>query len=295
MKDLLPHFQSFLSIERGLSINTRKAYFDDVRQFLEYLENKKIPNIGIIDHKQILNHLLTLKKNGMATSSIARHLISIKIFFRYLLQENIILKDITNAMDTPKLWKILPDTLSIQEIDRLLKTPNLRTPLGLRNHCILELLYATGMRVSEIANLKPSDLHLKNDYVRCIGKGEKERIIPIGKKSKKTLYRYLEEIYPLFSTNPHIPYLFLTRNGNPLSRQRIWQIIKELTQQAGIQKNITPHTLRHSFASHLLQNGAPLRIIQELLGHADISTTQIYTHVDPARLKSIHQHFHPRA
>jgi len=295
MKDLLPNFESFLSIERGLSINTRKAYTDDVQQFLTALENKKIPNIGIIDHKQILNHLLTLKRNGMASSSIARHLISIKIFFRYLLQENIILKNVTDTMDSPRLWKILPDTLSTEEVECLLQAPDLRTPLGVRNHCILELLYATGMRVSELANLKPSDLHLDDDYIRCIGKGEKERIIPVGKKSIKTLYRYLEEIYPLFSINPHIPYLFLTRNGNKLSRQRIWQIIKELTKKAGIQKNITPHTLRHSFASHLLQNGAPLRIIQELLGHADIATTQIYTHVDPARLKSIHQHFHPRA
>jgi len=295
MHNLLANFQTFLSIERGLSINTRKAYTDDIHQFIEALKAKKITHIGIVDRKQILDHLLTLKTNGMAVSSISRHLVSIKIFFRYLLQEGVILKNVTDTMDTPRLWKILPDTLSTQEVARLLQAPDLRTPLGVRNHAILELLYATGMRVSELANLKRSDLHLNEECIRCIGKGEKERIIPVSKKTIKTLYHYLEEIHPLLCFDPQNPYLFLTRNGNKLSRQRLWQIIKNLTQKAEIQKTITPHTLRHSFASHLLQNGAPLRIIQELLGHADIATTQIYTHVDPSRLKSIHQHFHPRA
>jgi len=295
MQNLLTNFQTYISIERGLSINTRKAYTNDIQQFLDALEAKKIPTIEIVGRKQILDHLLALKTSGIATSSISRHLVSIKIFFRYLLQEGIILQNVTDTMDSPRLWKILPDTLSTQEVDRLLQAPDLRTPLGLRNYAILELLYATGMRVSELTHLKLSDLQLPDTSIRCIGKGQKERIIPLSKKSIKTLYRYLEETRPLLTLDPQTPNLFLTRNGNPLSRQRLWQIIKTLTKKAGIQKNISPHTLRHSFASHLLHNGAPLRIIQELLGHADIATTQIYTHVHPDRLKTIHQNFHPRA
>jgi integrase/recombinase XerD len=204
-------------------------------------------------------------------------------------------RNVTDTMDSPKLWKILPDTLSEKEVGLLLAAPNMRKPLGIRDRTMLELFYATGIRVSELANLQLSDLHLDEGYIRCIGKGRKERVIPIGEEAIHFLNRYLEEIRPLLCDNPHVQNVFVTQREHGLCRQRLWQIIKEQTKKAGIMKNVTPHTLRHSFASHLLQNGAPLRVIQEMLGHADIATTQIYTHVEPNRLKSIHQQFHPRA
>ena len=231
----------------------------------------------------------------MATNSISRHLVSIKVFFRYLQQEGLLDKNVTDTMDSPRLWKILPDTLSEKEVSLLLDAPNLRKPLGVRDRTILEMFYATGMRVSELANLQLKNLHIDDGYIRVIGKGRKERVIPVAQNSVDILMRYLEEVRPLLCENPHIQNVFVSRLESGLCRQRLWQIIKKYTKEAGIMKNVTPHTLRHSFASHLLENGAPLRVIQEMLGHADIATTQIYTHVNPERLKSIHQQFHPRA
>ena len=198
-------------------------------------------------------------------------------------------------MDSPKLWKILPDTLSEKEVDLLLSAPDMHKPLGIRDRAILELFYASGLRASELSNLQLADLHLDEGYIRCIGKGRKERVIPVGAESIRLLRLYLEDVRPVLCENPQLQNVFVSKRESALCRQRLWQIIKQYTQQAGIMKNVTPHTLRHSFASHLLQNGAPLRVIQEMLGHADIATTQIYTHVNPERLKSIHQQFHPRA
>ena len=295
MNALLESFLNYISLERGLSINTRKAYADDIHQFLVYLEGKGITSLSPVTRKQILDHLMAMKGRGMSTNSISRHLVSIKVFFRYLQQEGLLDRNVTDTMDSPKLWKILPDTLSEKEVGLLLAAPNMRKPLGIRDRTMLELFYATGIRVSELANLQLSDLHLDEGYIRCIGKGRKERVIPIGEEAIHFINRYLEEIRPLLCDNPHVQNVFVTQREHGLCRQRLWQIIKEQTKKAGIMKNVTPHTLRHSFASHLLQNGAPLRVIQEMLGHADIATTQIYTHVEPNRLKSIHQQFHPRA
>ncbi|MEE9368160.1 MAG: site-specific tyrosine recombinase XerD [Pontiella sp.] len=295
MNAFLENFLDYISLERGLSINTRKAYGDDLGQFLSWLDQKGVTSLNQVSRKQILDHLMAMKARGMSTNSISRHLVSIKIFFRYLQQEGLLDKNVTDTMDSPKLWKILPDTLSEKEVMLLLDAPDLRKPLGVRDRAILEIFYASGLRVSELANLQLPSLHLEEGYIRVIGKGQKERVIPVAKNSSDILQRYLEEVRPLLCENPHIQNVFVSKRESALCRQRLWQIIKKYTKDAGIMKNVTPHTLRHSFASHLLHNGASLRVIQEMLGHADIATTQIYTHIDPNRLKSIHQQFHPRA
>lgn len=295
MNAFLESFLDHISLERGLSINTRKAYEDDITQFLRYLDQKGVSSLNDVNRKHILNHLLAMKNRGMSTNSISRHLVSIKVFFRFLQQEGLLDKNVTDTMDSPMLWKLLPDTLSEKEVDRLLRAPDMRKPLGVRDRAIMEILYASGLRVSELANLMLSDLHLEEGYIRVIGKGRKERVIPVARDSANILECYLNEVRPLLSDDPHLQNVFVTRRHTGLSRKTIWRMIKSYTTKAGIMKNVTPHTLRHSFASHLLQNGAPLRVIQEMLGHADIATTQIYTHVNPDRLKSIHQQFHPRA
>ncbi len=295
MNALLQSFLDYISLERGLSINTRKAYADDIKQFLDSLAQKGVSSLNQVSRKQILDHLMAMKARGMSTNSISRHLVSIKVFFRYLQQEGLLDRNVTDTMDSPKLWKILPDTLSEKEVDLLLAAPDMRKPLGVRDRAMLELFYASGLRVSELAGLQLADLHTDDGYIRVIGKGRKERVIPVAGESIRLLNRYLEEVRPLLCENPHLQNVFVSKRETALCRQRLWQIIKKYTQDAGIMKNVTPHTLRHSFASHLLDNGAPLRVIQEMLGHADIATTQIYTHVNPARLKSIHQQFHPRA
>jgi integrase/recombinase XerD len=295
MNALLESFLDYISLERGLSINTRKAYAADIGQFIGELTRKGISSMNQVSRKQVLDHLMAMKSRGMSTNSVSRHLVAIKVFFRYLQQEGLLDRNVTDTMDSPRLWKILPDTLSEKEVDLLLAAPDMRTLLGLRDRTILELFYACGLRVSELADLQLSDLHLDEGYIRCIGKGKKERVIPAGEESIRLLKRYLEEGRPQLCGPTPLQHVFLSRRRTPLCRQRLWQLIKTYARRAGIMKNVTPHTLRHSFASHLLQHGAPLRVIQEMLGHADIATTQIYTHVNPERLKSIHQKFHPRA
>jgi len=295
MNAFLESFLDHISLERGLSINTRKAYADDLRQFLGWLDQKGVSSLNQVSRKQILDHLMAMKARGMSTNSISRHLVSIKVFFRFLQQEGLLDRNVTDTMDSPKLWKILPDTLSENEVDRLLRAPDMRKPLGVRDRAMLEILYASGLRVSELSTLKLSDLHIEDGYLRVIGKGRKERVIPVAQDSANILECYIDEVRPMLCEDPLIQQVFVSIRGTALCRQRLWQILKKHTRDAGIMKNVTPHTLRHSFASHLLQNGAPLRVIQEMLGHADIGTTQIYTHVNPERLKSIHNRYHPRA
>jgi integrase/recombinase XerD len=295
MNALLESYLDHISLERGLSINTRKAYRDDLEQFLAWLDQKGVTSLNQVSRKQVLDHLMTMKAKGLSTNSISRHLVSIKVFFRFLQQEGMLDRNVTDTMDSPKLWKILPDTLSEKEVDRLLRAPDMRKPLGVRDRAILEIFYASGLRVSELANLQLPDLHIDDGYLRVIGKGRKERVIPVARDSANILECYLNEIRPMLCADPRLQHVFVSRRGTALSRKTLWRMIKNYTTAAGIMKNVTPHTLRHSFASHLLQNGAPLRVIQEMLGHADIATTQIYTHVNPERLKSIHQQFHPRA
>jgi len=294
MNALLDSFIDYISLERGLSKHTEKAYKNDVSQLLIYLSSKNINTLKKLSRTIIIDHLLSLKDQGRSTRTIARHIVSIKVFFRYLQQEGLVDNDPTETMESPKLWKILPDTLSISEVSTLINFNNDTKFNKLRNKAILQLLYATGIRISELANLKLSSIHKEENYIRVIGKGMKERIIPISKEALDTIERYIISERSKIIINKHQDYLFLSRSGQSLSRQRLWQIIKEYTKKIGLTKNVSPHTLRHSFATHLLENGAPLRVIQEMLGHADISTTQVYTHIDQDRLKNIHKKFHPR-
>ena len=295
MRALLDQFLDYITLEMGLSPNTRAAYADDIRRFLDWLAEKGVRSINEVTRKQILDHLLAEKARGLAANSLSRHLVSLKIFFRYLAQEGLLSINVAETMESPKVWTMLPSVLTPKEIDRLFAAPDLTTPLGIRNRAVLELFYASGLRVSELAGLQLHDLHFDEHFLRCIGKGRKERVVPVGKDAIEKIKQYIKEVRPKFTPGPQEQTVFLSSRRQPMSRKTIWDMIKKCARSAGITKTIYPHTLRHSFASHLLANGAPLRIIQEMLGHADIATTQIYTHVDPDRLKGVHRQFHPRA
>ncbi len=297
MERVISHFTGFLSIERGCSENTVLAYRSDLVDFVSFLRTGGIASYDGVTRDLIMDYLDRCKDNGLEGASIARRLVAIKAFFQYLFQERMIPADITDVMSSPKLWRILPDFLSSAEVDALLNAypKNSKEPLTLRNRCILELLYASGLRVSECATLQNGAIRFDEALVRVIGKGDKERLVPVGRTALSILRLYLDKARPMLLKTKESPYLFLSYRGEQLDRERIWQVVKEAARIAGIRKNIHPHTLRHSFASHLLENGADLRVIQEMLGHADISTTQIYTHVDKRRLMTVHKTFHPRA
>ncbi|MFA6174457.1 MAG: site-specific tyrosine recombinase XerD [Kiritimatiellales bacterium] len=292
---MLDQFLDYITLEMGLSPNTRAAYADDIKRFLDWLAEKGVRSINEVTRKQILDHLLAEKARGLAANSLSRHLVSLKIFFRYLAQEGLLSINVAETMESPKVWTMLPSVLTPKEIDRLFAAPDLTTPLGIRNRAVLELFYASGLRVSELAGLQLHDLHFDEHFLRCIGKGRKERVVPVGKDAIEKIKQYIKEVRPKLTPGPPEQTVFLSSRHQPMSRKTIWDMIKKCARAAGITKTIYPHTLRHSFASHLLANGAPLRIIQEMLGHADIATTQIYTHVDPDRLKGVHRQFHPRA
>ena len=294
MEEFIKEFMDYLSIERGLSRNTLEAYSRDLNKYAEYLKKKGMNNLDRVRRPDIQDFMMGLKDAKLNASSIARNLVAIKIFHRYLTSQRLLKEDVTSVIETPKLWKTLPDVLDMKEVVAILESPNTRLKQGLRDKAALELMYATGMRVSELVNLKLIDLHMDMGFVRCLGKGQKERIIPVGSKAKEAIQKYLEKARPKFLKKGESGALFLTRLGKPMSRQTFWMVIKHYVRDARIKKRVTPHTLRHSFATHLLQNGADLRIVQELLGHVNISTTQIYTHINKERLKQIHQKFHPR-
>ena len=295
MQLLLDQFLDYISLEKGLSPHTRAAYGDDINRFLNWLTEQGVRSINDVTRKQILDHLISEKHRGLAATSLSRHLVSIKVFFHYLAQEGILSENIAETMDSPKIWQMLPGYLTMDEIDRLLDAPDLNTPTGLRNRAIIELFYASGLRVSELAGLQLTDLHFDERFLRCTGKGRKERVVPVGGEAIKSVTLYIKTVRPQWTPGEHEHTVFLSNRQQTMSRKTIWDMIKKTAVAAGITKNIYPHTLRHSFASHLLANGADLRTIQEMLGHADIATTQIYTHVDPDRLKDIHRKFHPRA
>jgi integrase/recombinase XerD len=300
MREQIKEFLDYLSIERGLSKNTLESYGRDLKKYAEFLKKRGIDSLDKVKRQDIQDFLMELKegknenRKKLNASSIARNLVAIKIFHRYLTAQRYVKEDITSVLETPKLWKTLPDVLDLNEVEAILGKPNTLKKQGLRDKAALELMYATGMRVSELVNLKVSDVHLDVGFVRCIGKGQKERIIPVGRKAKEALQKYLARARPKFLKKGESSALFLTRLGKPMSRQSFWMVIKRYVREARIKKRVTPHTLRHSFATHLLQRGADLRVVQELLGHANISTTQIYTHINKERLKQIHQKFHPR-
>jgi len=288
-------FLDYLSVERGLALNTISSYRRDLKIFQKYLrEVIKIQSWEAVSRPQINSFLLKRREEGVNPATVARELVAIKMFFRFLAQEGEIKENPTAVIETPRLWKRLPQSLSVEEIEKIIKAPLSNSPLGYRDRTCLELLYATGMRVSETADLKLNDLNLDVGFVRCRGKGEKERIVPLGKMAMRYLKDYLSEIRPALVKKSPQTYLFLSRLGKKMSRQSIWKMIKKYARRAGIKKGIGPHTFRHSFATHLLEGGADLRVVQEMLGHANISSTQVYTHVNKERLKAIHKMFHPR-
>jgi len=294
MKDLIEQFLDYLTVERGLAPNTIESYRRDLTQYTTFLDKKGIKTIRTSTRKHITAFLMHQKDHGLSPNSISRGLVAIKVFYRFLTRERIIKEDPTSILDAPKLWRHLPEALSIDDVDRLLRGPNIRHWMGARDKAAIELMYATGMRVSEIVALEMRDLNLDVGFVKCVGKGQKERIMPVGRKAQTAVDKYLKQVRPKLLKTPPSSGLFLTRLGKKMTRQSFWKIIKRYAKEARIKTPITPHTLRHSFASHLLERGADLRIVQEMLGHANISTTQIYTHINKERLKKIHKQFHPR-
>ena len=292
MDALLDHFINYLRIERGLSDNTVQAYSGDLMRFSEYLTRKNCTPVDI-SSQDISDYIITLAKD-FSPRSIARNISSIKTFFRFLTTEGHIENNPARLVETPRMPRRLPDFLNKGEVDRLLSQPDQSTPLGKRDRAMLEILYATGLRVSELVGLKVMDVNLESGFLRTMGKGSKERVIPLGKKSCEALKEYLGEGRLSISKGRNPPRLFLNSRGKPISRQGFWKIIKAYGIKANITKKLTPHSIRHSFASHLLEGGADLRSVQILLGHADISTTQIYTHITRERLKELHEKYHPR-
>ena len=296
MNDHLQDFLHFLLVEKGLADNTIVSYERDLKSYLLYIEKVEgIASINAVKRNEILQFLKHCHEKGKSSKTIARHIASIRSFHQFLLRDKVTDHDPTVHIDTPQPEVKLPKVLSIEEVQALLEAPKSDTPIGIRDKAMLELLYATGIRVTELTSLKLSDAHITMGFIRCIGKGNKERIIPIGKLAQDAIEIYLNESRPTFLKKQQSDALFLNYQGKALSRQGFWKILKALAKEAGIQKDLTPHTLRHSFATHLLENGADLRAVQEMLGHADISTTQIYTHVTKGRLKDVYSQFHPRA
>lgn len=291
---LLDRFLNFLIVEKGLSQNTIEAYGHNVHRFLDFLKDKKIDHIEELSRLDLRIFIHFLKKKGLSTRSIARNLIAVRMFFRFLQQEGVMENNPAEDLELPKMAKVLPEVLSLEEVERLLSQPDPQTSLGARDRAMLEILYATGMRVSELIHLLTHQIQLEGGYVLLRGKGSKERIVPLGREAIHWLKKYLMEFRPLLLKGKESPFLFINRYGKPMTRQQFWKSIKAYGRKGGIQKRITPHVLRHSFASHLLERGADLRSVQMMLGHVDISTTQIYTHVTGERLKKVHQRYHPR-
>lgn len=294
MRELIDSFLDYLSVERGLAKNTIIAYRDDLNIYLDFMSKRGIDALSKIAKNDVIEFMLFEKNKGVSASSISRRLAAIRMFHRFLARERILKSDPTALIDSPKLWKNVPDTLSLNEVEAIISQPDARNHQGARDRALLETLYATGMRVSESTNLKTNNVNLDIGFLRCIGKGNKERVIPLGKKAILAINKYLESSRPYFLKNKTSEYLFINRSGTKISRQSVWKLIKHYAQEAKIKRPIKVHTLRHSFATHLLERGADLRSVQEMLGHSNISTTQIYTHIDKNRLKTIHREFHPR-
>ncbi len=294
MIDLVVLFLDSLSIEKGLSKNTTLSYGRDLKRYTAFLKKNGIVAPVDVTRKEIMDFLLSERDRELSPVSVARELVAVRMFHRFLVSEGRLAEDVTESLEAPKLWKHLPEVLSVQEMETLLKAPNLRKAQGIRDQAMLEFMYATGSRATEVVTTKVGSLNFETGYVRIRGKGEKERMVPVGKSARQSLERYLEKVRPVWLKGRAEEALFLSRQGKKMSRVSVWMILKKYAKHAGIQKEIYPHIFRHSFATHLLEGGADLRVVQELLGHSDIATTQIYTHIEKSRLKSIHAKFHPR-
>ncbi len=285
---------NYLIIEKGLSSNTITAYSRDLSVFIDFIKKNNIDELINTDTIVILKHLIELRKKGLNARSRARHLVAIRGFYKFLVQEKEMSHDPAAVVDLPKVGFKLPDVLSKEDVKQLLDAPDCSKPKGMRDSAMLELLYAAGLRVSELINTKLQDVNLEACFVRVYGKGAKERVVPIGTYAREKVDLYIKASRPALLKNIPSPTLFVARAGKPMTRQGFWKLLKRYSQVCGLKKKITPHSLRHSFASHLLEGGADLRAVQIMLGHTDISTTQIYTHVAHERLKKIHEEFHPR-
>lgn len=290
--DLLKKFLDYLAVEKGLARNTVESYTRDLHKYFAFMKTKQPDDIAQADVVAFLSHL---SSEGIAVPSAARSLAAIRGFHKFLLIDRLANTDPTVNIETPHGWKRLPKTLSSSDVDSLLNQPDLTTPIGLRDKAMLELLYATGLRVSELVGLTLRDINLERGYLVVMGKGSKERAVPLGEVASAAVQDYLTNGRPTLLNSKESDYLFISSQHRGITRQMFWERIKFYTQKAGIAKNVSPHTLRHSFATHLLDNGADLRAVQAMLGHSDISTTQIYTHVSRERLKKIHEQYHPRS
>jgi len=290
----IDQYLNYLLVEKGLSSSTLESYSRDLLTFAEFLDKNGRNTVSEDDTALILKHIIALRNNGLAARSRARHLVAIRGLYRYLVQEKLLARDPAKLLDLPKSGLKLPDVLSVEEVRRLLNAPDSRKPSGIRDAAMLEVLYAAGLRVSELIHLKAQDVHLDAGFVRVLGKGSKERVVPIGQYAQAKVQFYLGQARNHMLKDQSSPFLFVARAGRPLTRQGFWKLLRKYARSTGLFKKVTPHSLRHSFASHLLEGGADLRAVQIMLGHVDISTTQIYTHVANDRLRELHRRFHPR-
>ncbi len=291
---LLDYFYNYLSVERRLAINTLESYGRDLKKYLEFLETKKKTAFAETSRLDLISFLNQEKKRGLTSRSRARMLSCIKTFYKFLVEDGLLQHNTMQNVETPRLEKRLPNVLNVEEVEALINAPAIDSPLGLRDRAFFELLYATGLRVTELISLPVNNLNLMAGYILVMGKGSKERVIPVGEEALKWIKQYCTKGRSQILSGRSSKYLFINRRGEKMTRQGFWKIIKKYCLQKGIIKKISPHTLRHSFASHLLEGGADLRSVQTLLGHEDIATTQIYTHVTKSRLKSVHVKYHPR-
>lgn len=296
MKGFIHEYEMYLNVEAKLSKNTSENYIRDISQYCEFLmKYRNISNPEDITIDDVRSYLNSLKRNHISSASQSRKLSAIKSFHKFLMLEKYVTKNVAKLVQNPKLEKKLPTVLSIEEVDNLLNCLTEDTPLELRNKTMIELAYSSGLRVSELINLKIGNLHLQSGFIEIYGKGNKERIVPVGGEAIDLINKYLETARLLYINNKSKDFVFLTRNGTNMTRQMFFDIIKEKAKLAGITKDVSPHKLRHSFASHLLERGIDLRLIQELLGHESISTTEIYTHINNMKLKNVYMNAHPRA
>jgi integrase/recombinase XerD len=295
MQELLEKYFNYLLIERGVAQNTLESYGRDLRRFISFVqEKKKLTDVREITPEVIVEYLVLIRDEGLASNSMNRSLAALRGFYKYLMRENIIVRNPLANIELAKVWMKLPDTISKQEMKSILEQPGTQTTAAIRNTAMLELLYATGIRVSELINLTMNSINWQVGFLVVMGKGGKERIVPVGKIAYDCTRRYVDEARPLLMQKKITDVMFLNRFGRKFTRQGCWKIVVDCAKKAGLQKKVYPHTFRHSFASHLLEGGADLRTVQLMLGHSDISTTQIYTHVTREHLREIHQKYHPR-
>lgn len=295
LTEQIENFIAYLAVERGLSTNYQLSTQQSLESFGGWLEQIAHLSLPDVTPGHLADYLTFRKRAGLAAASIKLEAIALRIFFRFLVARKVLRDDPAEHLATPRIEGYLPETLNPRQVERLLESVTDTDPLGLRDRAILELLYASGLRVAELCGLRLEALHLEEGFVRVTGKGNKTRLVPVGTQARDALTRYLATERPTLVAQKTGGEVFLSIRGKKLTNQRIWQLVKQYAARAGLESNVYPHILRHSFATHLLAGGADLRIIQELLGHADISTTQIYTHVDRTQLKAVHKKFHPRA